>query len=92
MEDSKGDTKFNLEKEFVETTSFHGIARVADTKRFTILRVAWFLVFITCMCVCAWTTYMRVIAFFQREVNTKVSRIYKSPLEFPAVTICNFNR
>ena len=92
MEDSKGDKKFRLEKEFVETTSFHGIARIADTKRFTILRVAWFLVFVICMCACGWTIYTRIVAFFDREVNTKVSRIYVSPLEFPAVTFCNFNR
>ena len=92
MEDGKGERKLRLEKEFLETTSFHGIARDADAKRLTILRAAWFLVFITSMCGCGWTIYTRVADFFQYEVNTQVSLVHKSPLEFPAVTVCNFNR
>ena len=92
MADSDEDKKTSLEREFVENSSFHGIARFTDGKKFILLRIAWFLLFFSFMGLCLWTIYTRVAAYIAAEVNTKVSRVYESPIEFPAVTICNFNR
>ena len=92
MADSDEGKKTTLEREFIENTSFHGISRITDSKKFILLRIAWFLLFFSLMGLCLWTIYTRVAAYIAAEVNTKVSRVYTSPLEFPAVTICNFNR
>jgi len=34
----------------------------------------------------------RVSAYYEYNANTEISRSFVSGIEFPAVTICNFNR
>ncbi|XP_072039719.1 acid-sensing ion channel 1C-like [Amphiura filiformis] len=89
MGDSVGANE-SLEHKFVNSTSFHGIAQIADRNKSTWLRTAWILAFATCTGVCGWQIYLRFEAL--HDINTIVSRVYKNELDFPAVTICNFNR
>ena len=83
--------KLSLEQDFVESTVLHGVSRIARTSRPVWIRFAWALAFGACMGVCVWQIYLRIEAFLSYEVITKVSRVHEDP-EFPAVTICNFNR
>ena len=36
--------------------------------------------------------YIRVAAYYEYKASTDFSREYLPSIEFPAVTICNFNR
>jgi len=45
--------------------------------------------FLSCL---AHQVVLRVMAYYEYRANTDVSRNFVSELEFPAITICNFNR
>ena len=82
----------NLEQEFIESTTLHGVLRIAGKSRPIWIRLVWALAFLACFGVCFWQIYLRTKAYTSYEVNTKVTRVYQQELAFPAVTICNFNR
>ncbi|XP_022086807.1 acid-sensing ion channel 1-like [Acanthaster planci] len=81
----------SLEREFAESTSLHGIAKVFQASRL-LVRVFWIAILLTCLCVCAWQISDRFRRFLQYETNTEISVEYVGHLSFPAVTVCNFNR
>ncbi|XP_038056341.1 acid-sensing ion channel 1-like [Patiria miniata] len=82
----------SLEEEFVSTTSLHGIARVANNTTRTIFRLAWLLIMLVFLGVCVAQITDRLQRFFMYKANTAISVEYVGDLDFPAVTICNFNR
>ncbi len=96
MEDQKSNQpkqqQQSLESEFVENTSFHGINRIGDPDKPVWLRCLWVLAVGACLGTCSWQIVLRFQEYFSYNVNTQVEVIYQSPLPFPAVTICNFNR
>ncbi|XP_072040596.1 acid-sensing ion channel 5-like [Amphiura filiformis] len=84
--------KTTLEREFAESTTLHGPSNFSNVNKPWWVRLLWVLVFLTCVGVCLWQIFLRVDAYLQFNVNTKVSTQYRNVLEFPAFTICNFNR
>lgn len=90
-ETEKEDTP-NMEREFAENTTLHGIVRIGNPDKPLWLRIAWILAFLACAGVCIWQISLRVTAYLRYEANTQSSVLYRSSLTFPAVTICNFNR
>ncbi|XP_022086791.1 acid-sensing ion channel 1C-like [Acanthaster planci] len=83
--------KSSLEREFAESTSLHGIAKVFHASRL-LIRFVWVAIMLTCLCVCVWQISDRFHRFLQYKANTEISVEYTRDLDFPAVTICNFNR
>ena len=91
MTASPPETETNLEEEFVNNTTLHGIARVANNTR-TVFRLAWLAIMLIFLGVCIAQITDRLQRFFLRQANTAISVEYVGDLDFPAVTICNFNR
>ena len=81
----------DLDKEFVDSTTLHGIGRVAGTSR-PAVRVVWLCILLICLGVCIAQITDRVQRFFKFDASTAISVEYVGDLDFPAVTICNFNR
>ncbi|XP_022086804.1 acid-sensing ion channel 1-like [Acanthaster planci] len=90
-EDADQSPRPSLEREFAESTSLHGIAKVFHASRL-LVRVFWVIIMLTCLCVCVWQISDRFHRFLQYKANTEISVEYVGHLPFPAVTICNFNR
>ncbi|XP_071798509.1 acid-sensing ion channel 1-like isoform X2 [Asterias amurensis] len=88
--DGKG-SDVNLENEFANSTSLHGIARVANNKRVPV-KLVWVSIMLTCLCVCVYQVHDRFSFYLEYTANTAISVEYARDLDFPAVTICNFNR
>ena len=85
------ETDTDPDREFASTTTLHGIGRLAESSR-ALTKLAWLTVLLTCLSVCAWQITLRFQAYFLYDSNTQVSTEFVYQLEFPAVTICNFNR
>ncbi|XP_038057118.1 acid-sensing ion channel 1B-like [Patiria miniata] len=83
--------KHSLEREFAESTSLHGIARVFHASKL-LVKTVWIIIMLTCLCVCVWQISDRFYMFLQYKANTEISVEYTRNMDFPAVTICNFNR
>ncbi|XP_038057116.1 acid-sensing ion channel 1C-like [Patiria miniata] len=81
----------SLEREFAESTSLHGIARVFHASKL-LVKTVWIVIMLTCLCVCVWQISDRFYRFLQYKANTQISVEYVGDLPFPAITICNFNR
>ena len=82
----------NIELDFANNTSLHGLDRVADPNKPMWLRSLWLLGFIACFGVSFWQVIISIQDFLDYPANTVISVEYDSQLTFPAVTICNFNR
>lgn len=82
----------NLEHDFANNTSLHGLDRIANPNKPIWLRFLWLLAWGACFGVCVWQITSRLQAFLEFDANTLISVEYDSQLTFPAVTICNFNR
>ncbi|XP_071798797.1 acid-sensing ion channel 1-like [Asterias amurensis] len=89
MDERRSDV--NLENEFANSTSLHGIARVANNTRVR-FKLVWVSIMMTCFCVCVYQVYDRFSFYLMYTANTAISVEYRRNLNFPAVTICNFNR
>ncbi|XP_072040591.1 acid-sensing ion channel 1C-like isoform X3 [Amphiura filiformis] len=81
-----------LEREFINNTTFHGLNRIGDPDKPTWLRLLWTLAVLACSGTCLWQISLRCMEYFDYNINTQISVVYQSPLAFPAVTFCNFNR
>ncbi|XP_072040589.1 acid-sensing ion channel 1C-like isoform X2 [Amphiura filiformis] len=93
MEETRDKSKQGtLEREFITNTTFHGINRIGDPDKPTWLRLLWTLAVLACSGTCLWQISLRCMEYFDYNINTKISVVYQSPLAFPAVTFCNFNR
>ncbi len=55
-------------------------------------RICWILLLLTCCCVLAVLTINTTVRYFSYRVTTSITVTEESPMEFPAVTICNNNR
>ncbi|XP_072049117.1 acid-sensing ion channel 1B-like [Amphiura filiformis] len=83
--------KLDLEREFAENTSLHGIARIFQSAG-VILKLIWSVIFLTAFGLFIWQFSERITAYLKFDYNTLVEVEHRSKLTFPAVTICNFNR
>ncbi|XP_072049118.1 acid-sensing ion channel 1B-like [Amphiura filiformis] len=83
--------KVDLEKEFAENTSLHGIARIFQSAGVT-LKLIWSAIFLAAFGLFIWQFTERITAYLKFDYNTLVEVEHRSELTFPAVTICNYNR
>ncbi|XP_038050004.1 acid-sensing ion channel 1A-like [Patiria miniata] len=81
----------SLEYQFATTTTLHGIGRVADSSGAR-AKIPWVLALLIAGGFCAFVTIDRTQAYLKFEANTNVIVEFHKTLEFPAVTICNYNR
>ncbi|XP_022086802.1 acid-sensing ion channel 5-like isoform X2 [Acanthaster planci] len=81
----------DLDREFAANTSLHGVARFFDSTRLPV-RLLWLSILLGCLGVCVWQITDRFQRYLLHEATTAVSVEYVGDLDFPAVTICNFNR
>ncbi|XP_022086803.1 acid-sensing ion channel 2-like [Acanthaster planci] len=91
MKDSSSQKQSDLDQEFASTTTLHGIARIFDSTRLPV-RLLWLSILLGCLGVCVWQITDRFQRYLLHEATTAVSVEYVGDLDFPAVTICNFNR
>ncbi|XP_072040783.1 acid-sensing ion channel 5-like [Amphiura filiformis] len=82
----------SLERHFIESTTLHGIPQQWDNARPSWLRGFWFLAFFACLGTGLWQISLRIAEYRAYLANTKITLEYNNELQFPAITICNFNR
>ncbi|XP_071951626.1 acid-sensing ion channel 2-like [Antedon mediterranea] len=83
--------KQSLEAEFATNTTLHGLQYIVTSKRW-IFKLLWVLVFLTGLGLCVWQISLRFKEYRMFNVNTEINLTFVNELDFPAVTICNFNR
>ena len=76
---------------FVGSSTLHGLNNVF-TSRTLLRRILWALILVSAMAWFSFQSSMLLKKYFSYPVTTKVSQEYEDTPEFPAVTICNFNR
>ncbi|XP_071950423.1 acid-sensing ion channel 1-like [Antedon mediterranea] len=86
-----GKEQTTVEEEFATTTTLHGVQYIATSKAF-IVKVLWLMVFLGGLGVCTWQIVLRIDEYIQFNVNTEIKLSFLTEMDFPAVTICNFNR
>ena len=74
-----------------EVSDFHGLQHIAG-KGGLFRRLVWLLCFSAALGVLLWQTIDLFVFYFENHHITKVDVSYESALEFPAVTLCNFNK
>ena len=77
-------------KEFLDSTTFHGLGRIV-TARTRLQRLVWFLLVIAGLVYVTYATIESINRFYEYPSTTKVRFVYEKESNFPAVTICNIN-
>ena len=77
-------------KGYVEYATLHGIRHVFSSS-VIFRRVLWAILFLSGVGYVSFQCTRLVEEYLKYPVNTKISLRRESPIEFPAVTICNFN-
>ncbi|CAH1783640.1 unnamed protein product [Owenia fusiformis] len=81
-----------LDYEFATSTSCHGLGRIADSSRKP-QRIFWILVTLFCFGYMVSQIVDRFDHFMQMKQTTELEVMMdQTSLEFPAVTICNYNK
>ncbi|XP_033108974.1 acid-sensing ion channel 5-like [Anneissia japonica] len=83
--------EISLESEFATSTTLHGLKYIATSKRF-FFKLLWVLIFISGLSLCVWQISLRIQEYLLFNINTEINLMFVDELEFPALTICNFNR
>eukprot|EP00058_Branchiostoma_floridae_P026128 XP_002611618.1 hypothetical protein BRAFLDRAFT_117145 [Branchiostoma floridae] len=86
-----GDKQDSLDHEFANYTTCHGASRIANAKNRPHMAL-WTLIFLAAFGLCTWQIVDRFQNYFAYRTGTEINVQLESELEFPAVTICNFNR
>ncbi len=81
----------SLEFQFATSTTLHGIGRVAEN-RGVWGKAPWVFVLLVAGAVYAAVTFDRIRAYMKYDASTNVMVEFVPSLDFPAVTICNYNR
>ena len=77
-------------REFVNNTTLHGI-RYVFMKRHILTRLLWLVLLLTSGGYYVSVVYGAVNKYYDRPINTVVSRKHLKQMDFPAVTICPLN-
>ncbi|XP_071798894.1 acid-sensing ion channel 1-like [Asterias amurensis] len=88
MEDPK---QASLEFEFATTTTLHAIGHVAESRGIW-GKAPWVIVLLVASGFYAAVTFDRISAYLRYEASTNVMVDFMPKLDFPAVTVCNYNR
>ncbi|KAL9988147.1 hypothetical protein ACROYT_G002555 [Oculina patagonica] len=76
--------------EFAETTSAHGVGRIASSES-VVWRLFWVLVTLTGCGMVIYQGILLVNTYQKKPVKSNIDVTYKRTIRFPAVTICNLN-
>lgn len=76
---------------FVGSSTLHGLQYVF-TSRTLVRRILWALFLVAAIVWFSFQSSKLLRKYFSHPVTTKVSLVYEGSPEFPAVSICNFNR
>ena len=90
VSDNNGQTTTEVWREFVDSTTLHGI-RYVFMKRHILIRLVWMIVLLTSGGYYIFTVYRAFAKYYNRPVNTVLSRKHLKEMDFPAVTICPLN-
>ncbi|XP_033124241.1 acid-sensing ion channel 2-like [Anneissia japonica] len=74
-----------------EKTDLHGLPGVFGDGGI-VRKLIWIIVTIAAWVIVIYETVLLLISFFQYLHVTKVDIVYKQSVDFPAVTVCNFNK
>ena len=77
-------------KEFIDSTTLHGI-RYVFMKRRIVIRLIWLVLLLASGGYYIFTVYKAFTKYVSRPINTVVSRTDLNEMDFPAVTICSLN-
>lgn len=76
---------------FVGSSTLHGLQYVF-TSRTLVRRILWALFLVTAVVWFSFQSSKLLKKYFSYPATTKVSLVYEGSPEFPAISICNFNR
>ena len=79
-----------LWREFVDNTTLHGI-RYVFMKRHILIRLLWLVLLLISGGYYVSIVYGAINKYYDRPINTVVSRKHLKQMDFPAVTICPLN-
>lgn len=82
-----------LKEKFFEwgtNSTAHGIPNMIRLES-RILKIIWFVCFLASLSYCAYTIVSIIITYLQFDVLINQEVVSKSPVDFPAVTVCNLN-
>ncbi|CAH1783314.1 unnamed protein product [Owenia fusiformis] len=80
-----------LDKEFARNTTCHGLSRLEQAQNPT-MKIFWTLAVLLCFGLLFWQVSVRVITYFENKSSTNIEKVYNIMQNFPAVTICDYNR
>eukprot|EP00058_Branchiostoma_floridae_P010490 XP_002595978.1 hypothetical protein BRAFLDRAFT_96751 [Branchiostoma floridae] len=79
------------EREWASGTTLHGPAKVVDAPNW-VVRILWLLLFLFSLGYATYLIATSIIDFISWGTVTDLKLEFTDQLEFPAVTICNFNK
>ena len=77
---------------FVESCTLHGLQHVFTSQTPWVRRILWALFLAAAIVWFSFQSSKLLKKYFSYPATTKVSLVYEGSPEFPAVSICNFNR
>ncbi|XP_078684343.1 bile acid-sensitive ion channel-like [Branchiostoma floridae x Branchiostoma belcheri] len=81
----------SVEREYAAETSLHGVGKIAGARHRGV-RLLWSVLFLGMFGVATWQITERFVAYFQFDTVTNMKVEFRDVLDFPTVTICNFNK
>ena len=81
---------YKLWSEWVQNTTCHGFPNIFRNKHL-VLKSFWLICFLTSLGGCLYIISSYAITFLQFGVNVNPFHVIESPINFPAITICNLN-
>lgn len=85
------DSDSDIDKDFATSTSCHGVS-YWYTSEARLLKAIWILLVLGMTGMLAYQVSLRFLAYRAFDTSTDISEDFVSYLDFPAVTICAFNR
>ncbi|XP_033099022.1 acid-sensing ion channel 4-A-like [Anneissia japonica] len=80
-------------EQFSQNTTLHGLTFITSKDSSLARRLAWMLIVTSMMIVFIYLGIIHnVLRYLDRPINTIVSMNYVNDMDFPAVTICNYNQ
>ena len=81
----------DVEQQFVETSTCHGLFRITNKQYHIVRRGLWFLVVAGCLAFMTYQLFESFSAFLKFQLKTSINVEIHQQLELPAITICNTN-
>jgi hypothetical protein len=76
--------------EWILNSTSHGLPNLFKTSQ-KYLKIFWLIAFLACSGICFYLITEYIINFFEYEVTVSTTYVTETPVDFPAVTICNLN-